>query len=142
MHGRASTIHHNGTGIFARVPNPFLAARYHSLVAQADSLPAELRVTATADSDIVMAVEHIRWKIFGVQFHPESILTDSGYRLLMNFLTIAGASLPKEIPPSDLASSTDISSAGAFPDSNCCESRSDEIDCIPVVLPDYRLYCS
>jgi len=87
MHGKTSAIRHNGEGIFAGVPTPFVATRYHSLVAREDSLPDELRVTATsADDGYVMGVRHERYPIEGVQFHPESILSAEGDRIIRNFL--------------------------------------------------------
>jgi anthranilate synthase/aminodeoxychorismate synthase-like glutamine amidotransferase len=86
MHGKASRIHHNGRGIFAGLPDPFQAARYHSLVISRTAIPADLRVTATAEDGEIMAVEHARYPVVGLQFHPESVLTDHGYRLLDRFL--------------------------------------------------------
>ena len=86
MHGKASRIHHDGNGLFAGLPNPFPAARYHSLVISRTGLPAELRVTASAEDGEIMAVEHARHPVIGLQFHPESVLTDYGYVLLDRFL--------------------------------------------------------
>jgi anthranilate synthase component 2 len=87
MHGKTSSIRHNGTGIFTGVPTPFTATRYHSLVADEKSLPGELVVTASSmDDGYVMGVRHTRYPIEGVQFHPESILTQEGDRILKNFL--------------------------------------------------------
>jgi len=86
MHGKASRIHHDGNGLFAGLPNPFPAARYHSLVISRAGLPAELRVTASAEDGEIMAVEHARHPVIGLQFHPESVLTDYGYVLLDRFL--------------------------------------------------------
>jgi anthranilate synthase component II len=85
MHGKTSAIHHNGEGIFAGLPNPFDATRYHSLVV-ADPLPDELQATAFADSGELMGLRHRHYPILGVQFHPESILTQGGKQLLKNFL--------------------------------------------------------
>jgi anthranilate synthase/aminodeoxychorismate synthase-like glutamine amidotransferase len=90
VHGRTSLVHHNGERLFAGLANPLLAARYHSLIVEEASLPAELTVTARTADGIPMALEHATWPAFGVQFHPESILTDSGHRLLANFLSLAG----------------------------------------------------
>jgi anthranilate synthase component II len=90
MHGRASRITHDGTGIFRSVPSPLNVGRYHSLTVDEPSLPAALRVTARAEDGTIMGLEHRELPIFGVQFHPESILTDHGYALLRNFLTLAG----------------------------------------------------
>lgn len=89
VHGRASAIEHDGRGLFAGMPRPFLAARYHSL-AIAEPVTEKLRVTAWAEG-VVMGLEHAERPIHGVQFHPESILTEHGHRLLANFLRIAGA---------------------------------------------------
>jgi anthranilate synthase component II len=86
MHGKTSEIHHDGQGIFAGLPNPFVATRYHSLVVRPDSVPAELEVTATSTDGVVMGLRHRAQRIEGVQFHPESVLTASGPALLANFL--------------------------------------------------------
>jgi anthranilate synthase/aminodeoxychorismate synthase-like glutamine amidotransferase len=86
MHGKASRIHHDGRGVFAGLPNPFLAGRYHSLVVAREGLPADLRVTASAPDGEIMAVEHVRHPVLGVQFHPESVLTEYGYVVLDRFL--------------------------------------------------------
>jgi anthranilate synthase component II len=87
MHGKTSPICHEGTGIFAGIPTPFSATRYHSLVAKRESLPDELGVTAVSQDDgYVMGVRHTRYPIDGVQFHPESILSFEGDRLIANFL--------------------------------------------------------
>jgi len=93
MHGKASCIRHDARGLFAGLPNPFRAARYHSLVIARDHVPPELRVTATAEDGEIMAVEHVRHPVIGLQFHPESVLTEHGYLLLDRFLhrTEAGA---------------------------------------------------
>ena len=86
MHGKTSPIRHNGTGIFQDLPNPLTATRYHSLAIAAEGLPDELAVTASTPDGEIMGVEHRRFPVFGVQFHPESILTEHGYDLLRNFL--------------------------------------------------------
>ena len=87
MHGKTSPIHHEGTGIFAEVPAPFTATRYHSLVAQRETLPDELEVTASSmDDGYVMGVRHTKYPINGVQFHPESVLSPEGDRIIRNFL--------------------------------------------------------
>ncbi|MEP6572074.1 MAG: aminodeoxychorismate/anthranilate synthase component II [Gemmatimonadota bacterium] len=87
MHGKVSRIHHEGQSVFSGLPTPMLATRYHSLVIAPDSLPAELRVTATADDGEIMGVEHVEFPVMGVQFHPESVLTEHGYRMLDQFLS-------------------------------------------------------
>lgn len=89
MHGRASQVIHDGAGIFEHLPNPLAVGRYHSLVVDELSLPARLRITARTTDGVVMAIEHREHPIVGVQFHPESILTEHGYSLLMNFLRLA-----------------------------------------------------
>ena len=86
MHGKTSRIHHDGAGIFAGLPSPLTATRYHSLVIAPASLPPALRVTATAEDGEIMAVEHREHPVTGVQFHPESALTEFGYRMLDRFL--------------------------------------------------------
>ncbi|MBV8462480.1 MAG: aminodeoxychorismate/anthranilate synthase component II [Acidimicrobiales bacterium] len=86
MHGKTSEIHHDGRGLFAGLPNPFVATRYHSLVVQPASVPAELEVTATSTDGVVMGLRHRTLAVEGVQFHPESVLTVSGPALLANFL--------------------------------------------------------
>ena len=88
MHGKTSLIHHNGKDLFVGMPNPFSATRYHSLVIQRDSLPACLEVTAETDEGEVMGVRHRQFPIWGVQFHPESILSESGRTILANFLKL------------------------------------------------------
>lgn len=89
-HGRADAIHHDGRGIFRRVPSPFLAARYHSLVVSARGLPPDLEVAARTEDGTIMALRHRSHPVTGVQFHPESVLTEWGYALLENFLSDIG----------------------------------------------------
>jgi len=91
MHGKTSLIHHNDTGIFKDLPNPFTATRYHSLAVKKETLPAELMVTAWTEDGEIMGVQHRTRPIHGVQFHPESIATEGGHQLLANFLELAGA---------------------------------------------------
>ena len=88
FHGKTSQIRHDGSGVFRGLPNPFTATRYHSLIVERKSLPAELQVTAETDDDIIMGMQHREYALMGVQFHPESVLTDSGMQLLKNFLSI------------------------------------------------------
>jgi anthranilate synthase/aminodeoxychorismate synthase-like glutamine amidotransferase len=88
MHGKTSLIRHNGKDLFAGMPNPFPATRYHSLVIQRDSLPACLEVTAETDEGEIMGVRHRELPVWGVQFHPESILTENGRMILANFLKL------------------------------------------------------
>ncbi|CAM3180969.1 anthranilate synthase component II [Asticcacaulis taihuensis] len=90
MHGKTSLIHHNNTGIFKDLPNPFTATRYHSLAVKRETLPADLEVTAWTEDGEIMGVQHKTRPIHGVQFHPESIATEGGHQLLANFLNLAG----------------------------------------------------
>jgi anthranilate synthase/aminodeoxychorismate synthase-like glutamine amidotransferase len=96
VHGRTSPIHHDGGGLFAGLANPFTATRYHSLVVEEATLPAELVVDARTPDGIPMALRHRERPIFGVQFHPESVLTDGGHALLRNFLMLAGIDSPAD----------------------------------------------
>jgi len=88
MHGKTSDIRHDGRGVFAGLSNPFVATRYHSLVVLPDTVPADLEVTARAEDGEIMGLRHRRYPVEGVQFHPESILTVEGKRLLANFLGV------------------------------------------------------
>jgi anthranilate synthase/aminodeoxychorismate synthase-like glutamine amidotransferase len=89
MHGKTSLIHHNNKNIFHEIPNPFEATRYHSLIIDNDSLPECLEVTAWTEEKEIMGVQHKNYLVTGVQFHPESILTREGKRVLKNFLTLS-----------------------------------------------------
>lgn len=91
MHGKVSPIHHESYGVFSGLPNPFEATRYHSLVIEPESMPAELAVTARTADGVIMGVRHANYKVEGVQFHPESIMTLQGRTLLGNFLAGAEA---------------------------------------------------
>ena len=91
MHGKVSTIHHNGEGVFKGVPQDFTATRYHSLIVERDSFPASLEITAEADG-VIMGLKHRTKKVHGVQFHPESIASEHGHAILRNFLDIARVS--------------------------------------------------
>jgi anthranilate synthase/aminodeoxychorismate synthase-like glutamine amidotransferase len=88
MHGKTSLISHDGKTIFAGLPNPFPATRYHSLIVERDSLPDCLAVSATSPDGLIMGLRHKTLKVEGVQFHPESVLTDAGMQLLANFLKL------------------------------------------------------
>jgi anthranilate synthase/aminodeoxychorismate synthase-like glutamine amidotransferase len=88
MHGKTSFVRHEGKGVLAGLPEPFEATRYHSLVVDPDSVPDALEVTARTDDGVVMALRHRELPVEGVQFHPESILTDGGHQLLKNFLSL------------------------------------------------------
>ena len=87
MHGKVSAIHHGGKGVFAGLPSPYNATRYHSLAIERATCPAELEITAWTDDGEIMGVRHRSLPVEGVQFHPESILTEHGHALLRNFLT-------------------------------------------------------
>jgi anthranilate synthase component 2 len=100
MHGRTSKIEHDGTGIFRGVPSPLTVCRYHSLILERATLPDCLQVTATTHDGTIMAVEHRELPVYGVQFHPESILTEHGHGVLANFLNLAG--LESRVPIPDL----------------------------------------
>ncbi|MGH6984395.1 MAG: anthranilate synthase component II [Stellaceae bacterium] len=91
MHGKLSAIRHHDAGVFAGLPNPFDATRYHSLIVERASLPASLTITAVTDDGIIMGLQHRERPVHGVQFHPESIASQGGYRLLKNFLALAAA---------------------------------------------------
>lgn len=91
MHGKTSMIHHDGAGVFAGLQTPFQATRYHSLVASRESLPDCLEISAWTEEGEIMGIRHKEWVIEGVQFHPESILTQFGHDLLRNFLNISSA---------------------------------------------------
>ena len=98
VHGRSSPIHHNGCNLFAGIPSPMIACRYHSLVVDPEGLPDELCVTARDEAGTIMALENAAERIYGVQFHPESILTPYGFHLLANFLDAAGIPRRHHLP--------------------------------------------
>jgi para-aminobenzoate synthetase component 2 len=91
LHGKTSRVLHDGTGVLAGQPSPFTATRYHSLAVEGDALPDDIAVTARTDSGVVMALRHRRLPIEGVQFHPESVLTEGGHRMVANWLRRCGA---------------------------------------------------
>lgn len=101
VHGQSSAIRHDGTGLFTGLPSPLTVGRYHSLVVEPATLPKALRPTAWTHDGVLMAFEHVSLPIYGVQFHPESILTECGYELLANFLRLAG--LPHNGDPREFA---------------------------------------
>ena len=90
LHGKTSLVHHHGEGVLAGLPEPFTATRYHSLAVNPESVPAELEVTGTTETGVVMALRHRTLPVEGVQFHPESVLTEGGHRLLANWLVTCG----------------------------------------------------
>jgi anthranilate synthase component 2 len=92
MHGKTSLIHHEGQGVFARIPSPFTATRYHSLAVRREDLPEVLEAVAWTEDGEIMGIRHRTRPIHGVQFHPESIATEHGHDLLANFLDLAGVS--------------------------------------------------
>lgn len=90
LHGKTSRILHDGAGVLAGLPSPFTATRYHSLAIESGTVPDELEVTGRTDSGVIMAVRHRTLPLHGVQFHPESVLTEGGHRMLANWLTLCG----------------------------------------------------
>jgi para-aminobenzoate synthetase component 2 len=90
LHGKTSLIQHQGLGVLAGLPSPFTATRYHSLAIEPETLPAELEVTARTRSGVIMAIRHRELPVEAVQFHPESVLTEWGYQMLANWLTVCG----------------------------------------------------
>jgi anthranilate synthase/aminodeoxychorismate synthase-like glutamine amidotransferase len=94
MHGKTSEIRHDGLGVFADLPSPFVATRYHSLAVRSETVPESLEVSAWAEDGEIMGLRHRRFPVEGVQFHPESILTAEGKRLLANFLRSPGTTRP------------------------------------------------
>jgi anthranilate synthase/aminodeoxychorismate synthase-like glutamine amidotransferase len=101
MHGRTSLIEHRQQGLFLGLPSPLTVCRYHSLVVEEASLPDGLEVTARTPDGVVMALAHRNLPLWGVQFHPEAILTEGGYPMLANFLRLARLALPPELPSVD-----------------------------------------
>ncbi len=101
LHGRSSTIHHDQRGVFAGLSSPITACRYHSLVVEESTLPAQLEVSARADDGTVMGLRHRQLPVVGLQFHPESILTGAGYPLLAGFLRLAGLAVAEPMPSID-----------------------------------------
>ena len=101
MHGKSCMIEHDGSPLFDKIPTRFRVGRYHSLVIEPASLPNSIRATAWADDGTIMAIQHRMYPIYGVQFHPESILTAAGYQVLANFLALAGLK-HNESPSEDL----------------------------------------
>ncbi len=96
LHGKTSSVHHKGAGVLAGLPDPFTATRYHSLTVLPDTVPAEFEVTGETDTGVVMGMRHRELPIEGVQFHPESVLTEGGHRMLANWLRTAGFEVPED----------------------------------------------
>ena len=90
MHGKTSLIEHDASGFYDGVPQPFRATRYHSLAIVDGTVPSALEVTSRTDGGVIMGVQHAELPIYGVQFHPESVLTEGGYRMVGNWLAVAG----------------------------------------------------
>ena len=98
VHGKTSNVEHDGTGLFAGIPSPFPATRYHSLVVDESTLPGVLTVTARSEDGLLMAFAHIEHPTFGVQFHPESVMTKQGPKLIANFLSFASFARAPMVP--------------------------------------------
>jgi anthranilate synthase component 2 len=101
MHGKLSKVHHSGKGVFRDVPNDFDATRYHSLTVEPESFPSELEITAQSDDGVIQGLQHKSLPIFGVQFHPESIASEHGHKILANFLQDCGTNLRMDPPKFD-----------------------------------------
>jgi para-aminobenzoate synthetase component II len=112
LHGKTSLVHHEGRGLLAGLPDPFVATRYHSLSIRPDSLPAVLEVTGRTEGGVIMGVQHRDLPVVGVQFHPESVLTEGGHRLLANWMAAAGHPVPESTVAS-LVAETAAVAAGA-----------------------------
>jgi anthranilate synthase/aminodeoxychorismate synthase-like glutamine amidotransferase len=112
VHGRASEICHDGSGLFNGLPSPIRVGRYHSLITERATLSHSLRPTAWTDDEVVMAFEHRQLPVYGVQFHPESILTEYGYEMLANFLRLAGLACREDA--SELAASERPAAVASF----------------------------
>ena len=95
LHGKTSIVFHEGKGVLSGVPKPFIATRYHSLTVLPETIPAEFEVTGKTETGIVMAMRHKELPVEGVQFHPESVLTDGGHRMLANWLKVCGFDVPE-----------------------------------------------
>jgi para-aminobenzoate synthetase component 2 len=113
LHGKTSQVTHSGSGVLAGLPSPFTATRYHSLAIADDSVPAELEVTARTDSGVIMAVRHRKARVEGVQFHPESVLTQGGHLMLANWLRECGDDSAMALAP-DLAEAVEVRRRAAF----------------------------
>jgi para-aminobenzoate synthetase component II len=113
LHGKTSEVHHKGEGVLAGLPDPFTATRYHSLAVLPETLPAEIEVTGLTDSGVVMAMRHRELPIEGVQFHPESVLTEGGHTMLANWLAVCGLPAALAKAPA-LAAEVEIRRRAAF----------------------------
>lgn len=99
MHGKTSEITHTGEGIFKDIPSPFTAVRYHSLVIDEKTLPKELKITARSEDGEIMGIQHVEYPVYGVQFHPESVLSEYGMKILENFLSVVREHSQKKFAP-------------------------------------------
>jgi para-aminobenzoate synthetase component 2 len=97
LHGKTSQVHHDGQGALTGLPSPFTATRYHSLAVRADTVPPEFDVTGRTASGVVMAMRHREFAVEGVQFHPESVLTEGGHRMLAYWLAVCGYQVPEAL---------------------------------------------
>jgi para-aminobenzoate synthetase component 2 len=113
LHGKTSVVHHTGAGVLAGLPDPFTATRYHSLAVVESTLPDEIEVTASTGSGVVMAMRHRRLAVEGVQFHPESVLTQGGHLMLANWLATCGFESARKLAP-DLAAEVETRRLAAF----------------------------
>jgi para-aminobenzoate synthetase component 2 len=113
LHGKTSTVHHDGAGVLAGLPNPFTATRYHSLAVVESTLPDEIEVTGRTESGVVMAMRHRSLPIEGVQFHPESVLTQGGHLMLANWLAACGYPQALDRAP-ELAAEVEARRVAAF----------------------------
>ena len=109
LHGKTSLVHHDGAGVLAGLPDPFVATRYHSLSIRPDTVPDELEVTGRTESGVVMAVRHRELPVEGVQFHPESVLTEGGHRMLANWMAAAGHPVPEPLVAALTAETAEVS---------------------------------
>ncbi|MFY1635275.1 aminodeoxychorismate/anthranilate synthase component II [Solwaraspora sp. WMMB335] len=113
LHGKTSLVHHAGAGVLAGLPDPFTATRYHSLAVRAETLPDEIEVTGRTPSGVVMAMRHRSLPVEGVQFHPESVLTEGGHLMLANWLAVCGLPTARERAP-QLAAEVEVRRRAAF----------------------------
>jgi para-aminobenzoate synthetase component II len=115
LHGKTSEVHHEGAGVLTGLPSPFTATRYHSLTVREDTLPPELEVTGRTESGVVMAMRHRELPVQGVQFHPESVLTEGGHRMLANWLAECGHPVPEPLVAQLEAAVHQVASAARTP---------------------------